>query len=69
MNVWPAMLTVPDRGWLEGVSSAVNATVPGPVPLWPAVRRTHGIDEAAVQTHPGLVVTATEPDPPKYGRF
>ena len=64
-NAWPAMLTVPDRGRLEGVSSAVNATVPAPVPAWPEVMRTHEIDEAAVQVHPGLVPTATEPDPPK----
>ena len=27
------------------------------------------IDEAAIQVHPGLVLTATEPGPPKYGRF
>ena len=64
VNVWPAMLSVPDRGWLDGVSSAVNATVPGPEPVWPAVRCTHGIDEVAAQVHPGLVVTATEPGPP-----
>jgi len=69
VNVWPAMLTVPDRGWLDGVSSAVNATVPGPVPLWPAVRCTQEIDEVAAQVHPGPVLTATEPGPPKYGRF
>jgi hypothetical protein len=69
VNVWPAMLTVPDRDRLEGVSSAVNATVPGPEPLWPAVRRSHESDEAAVQGHPALVFTATEPGPPKYGRF
>lgn len=63
-NVWPAMLTVPDRGRLEGVSSAVNPTVPGPVPLWPEAMRTHEIDEVDVQVHPALVLTATEPGPP-----
>ena len=64
-NVWPAMLTVPDRGRLDGVSSAVNVTVPGLVPLWPEVMRTHDSDEVAVQVHPMPVLTATEPDPPK----
>lgn len=64
-NVCPAMFTEPERGRLEGVSSTVNATVPAPVPVWPAVMRTHGIDEAAVHAHPALVLTATEPGPPK----
>jgi hypothetical protein len=64
-NGRPATLTVADRGRLEGVSSAVNTAGPGPVPLWPDVKRTHGIDEVAAQVHPGLVATATEPDPPK----
>jgi hypothetical protein len=65
VKVWPAMVTVPDRGRLEGVSSTTNATVPGPAPAWPAVMRTQGIDEAAVQVHPVLVLTATAPGPPK----
>ncbi len=64
-NVWPAMLSVPDRGRLVGVPSAVNATVAAPVPLWPEVMCTHDVDEAAAQGHPALVLTATEPDPPK----
>jgi hypothetical protein len=67
-NTCPAMLNVVDRGWLEGVPSTVKDTVPGPVPAWPAVMRTHGTDAAAaVQVHPGLVLTATDPGPPWLG--
>ena len=68
-NVWPARLSVPDRGRLEGVSSAVNATAAAPAPLWPEVMRTHDIGEVAVQVHPALVLTATTPDPPPQGTF
>ena len=68
-NVWPAMLSVPDRGRLVGVPSEVNATVPAPVPLWPEVMCTHDVDEAAAQMHPALVLTATAPGPPKWGTF
>ena len=68
-NVWPAMLSVPDRGRLVGVPSAVNATVLAPVPLWPEVMCTHDVGEVAVQVHPALVPTATETDPPKKGTF
>lgn len=68
LNVWPAMLIAVDRGWLDGVPSTVRVTVPGPVPLWPDVTRTHGTGAAAVvQTQPGLVLTATETGPPWLG--
>jgi hypothetical protein len=68
-NVWLATLIDPDRGRLEGVSSAVNVRVPGPVPLWPDVMWIHGSDALAVQAHPGLVLTAMEAGPPKYGAW
>jgi hypothetical protein len=69
VNVWPAMLRVPDRGRLEGVSSNVNVTGPGPAPFGPDVMCTQAVGEAAVHGHPGLVMTATEPEPPPHGTF
>ena len=63
------MLTAPDRPRLEGVSSAVNVAAPGPAPLSPAVMRTHGTAEAAVQVQPGAVLTAKETDPPAQGKL
>lgn len=67
VNAWPAMLSIPDRGWLVGVPSTMKPTTPGPVPLWADVMRAHGTAAAAVQAHPGPVLTVTEPGPPWLG--
>ena len=46
------------------LAAMLNVTVPGPVPLAPAVTVTHAASLLAVHAQPLGAVTVTEPDPP-----
>jgi hypothetical protein len=49
---------------VPGFDDAVSDTVPGPVPLAPAVIVSHSASERAVHEHCALVVTPTVTAPP-----
>ncbi len=46
---------------MVGFAATEYPTVPSPLPLTPLVIVTHVANEAAVQMHPLIVPTATEP--------
>jgi hypothetical protein len=52
VNVWPAIDSVAVRGVVLVLADALNATVPGPLPVAPPVIASHGALLAAVQAHP-----------------
>jgi hypothetical protein len=64
VNVWPAIASVPVRGFVLVLAEALNATAPGPLPLAPLVIVSHGALLVAVQPHPPRPVTLTDPVPP-----
>ena len=66
VNVWPptTMLSVRDA---PVFAAAVNATVPLPLPLAPAVMVIHDAPVVAVHVHPAGAVTLKEPVPPAAG--
>jgi hypothetical protein len=66
VNVCPPAVIVPVREALE-FGATVNATIPGPLPLAPAVMPIHGTFEVAVHVHACDVFTAKEPEPPAPG--
>jgi hypothetical protein len=70
LNVCPAIVSVADRA-APAFGSAVNSTRPLPLPLDPAVMRTHDAagSAVAVQPHPEAAVTSTAPEPPAGGMF
>jgi hypothetical protein len=63
VTVWPAMVSVPVRGLLAGFSAIAKVTVPGPLPLLPAVMVSHAAPLLAVQAQPLGAVTVTLPVP------
>jgi hypothetical protein len=65
VNVWPPIVIVPVRALVFGLADALNATVPGPVPVAPLVTVNHDVSLLTpVHEHPARVVTAVEPVPP-----
>ena len=68
VNVCPPMVRAPERG-PPLVASALNWTVPLPLPLAPDVTVNHDALLTAVQAQSGAVVTATLPVPPAAGSF
>ena len=61
VKVRPAIVTVPVR-WLVPVFAAIEyPTVPEPLPVAPEVRVIQDAELDAVQAHPLVVVTLTEP--------
>jgi hypothetical protein len=63
----PAIASVAVRAVTLVFGWAANETVPDPVPVEPADIVTHAAPLAAVQVHPGVVVTVTVPLPPGAG--
>ena len=63
VNVWPAIVIVPERD-PPVVEAAVNRTVPLPDPFAPDVTESHEALLVAVQSQPFPAVTATVPLPP-----
>ena len=63
MIVWPAIVNVPVRAG-AGLASAVNATVPVPLPVFPAVTWSHDALLTAVQVQPAGDVTVALKVPP-----
>jgi hypothetical protein len=63
LTLWPATLSDALR-LAPVVGSTVKLTVPLPLPFAPAVMRTNGADEVAVQSQPPGAVTPTVLDPP-----
>jgi hypothetical protein len=66
VNVWPVTLIVPLRAAPE-FGAAANCTVPGPLPLDPAVTLIHAAFETAVHAHDKFVFTVNEPGLPPAG--
>jgi hypothetical protein len=64
VTVCPAIVKMPVRVAPVVLASAVNVTVPGPVPALPDVMWIHEAVLVAVQAHPVDVVTLTVNDPP-----
>jgi len=64
VKVWPPMLSVAERGVELGLSAALNATEPGPLPLAPDVTVSHAASLDAVHAQPLATLTETEPLPP-----
>ncbi len=66
MNVWPAIVNVPDRDPPLPLAPALNVTAPLPVPDDPAViDNQSAVFEVAVQLQPvPMAVTVTVPLPP-----
>ena len=67
VNVFPAIVTVPDRVAVAVFAAAVNPTLPAPLPLAPLEIVTHDVAVVAVQPQPVVVVTVTVPLPPAAG--
>src|SRR5215218_9327611 len=63
VNVWPAMVRVPDRD-PPVCAAAVNATLPGPLPVVPDVMVNQLALLAAVHGQEGPAVMPTAPAPP-----
>ena len=61
VNVWPAIVSVPERGDVSVLAATENCTVPLPVPDAPAVTVSHETLATAVHAHPAVVVTSTDP--------
>jgi hypothetical protein len=61
--IWPAIVNVPIRAG-ESFASAVNVTVPVPLPALPVVTWIHGALLIAVQVQPAAVVTVALKVPP-----
>ena len=65
VNVWPAIVIVPVRGLVFGLADALNATVPGPLPLAPLVTVSQPVLLLTpVHAHPAGAVTVVDPVPP-----
>ena len=65
VNVWPATVSVPVRALVFELADALNATVPGPLPLAPLVTVNHDVLLLTpVQAHPAGAVTVVDPVPP-----
>ena len=63
-NAWPPMVRDAWRDVPE-LAATVNATLPGPLPLAPAVIVTHDALLVLDQAQPAAVCTDTLPDPPE----
>ena len=61
VTLWPAMVSVAVRAVAVVLATALNATVPLPVPLAPEVTVSQLALLAAVQAQPVGAVTDTEP--------
>ena len=65
MNVWPPMVSVPVRGLAAVLAAALNATVPGPLPLAPLVTVSQpALLLTPVHAQPAGAVTLADPVPP-----
>jgi hypothetical protein len=64
----PAIVSVAVRALAPVLAVALKVTVPGPVPLAPAVTVAHAASLLAVHAQPFGAVTVTEPDPPVAAR-
>ena len=65
VNGWPPIVIVPVRVLVFGLADALNATVPGPLPLAPLVTVNHDVWLLTpVHAHPAGAVTAVDPVPP-----
>jgi hypothetical protein len=58
------MMRVPVRDSVAELAATEYATVPGPLPLLPAVIVIHDASAVAFQAHVAGAVTVTVPDPP-----
>ena len=62
MNVWPAIVRVPDRVVPLGFAVVPNVTVPLPLPLLPPVTVSHNVSLlVADQLQPAAAVTLVMP--------
>ena len=64
VNVWPATVSVAVRDTVVGFAAAAKATTPVPLPAAPDVTVSQDALLDAVQAHPLVDVTLTEPVPP-----
>ncbi len=64
VKICPPMVTLAMRPGAVGLTAALNATVPLPVPLLPEVTVSHAASLLAVQLQVPAAVTATDPVPP-----
>jgi hypothetical protein len=68
VKVWPPIVSVPERDCVCVLAVARNVTVPSPFPLEPPVIVSQLVLLlTAVQVHPAMDVTPTEPVPPAVG--
>ena len=63
---WPAITSDAERG-LPEFGAAVKLTVPGPVPVAPAVIAIHVSSERALHAHAAVALTVMLPVPPEDG--
>jgi len=61
VNVWPAIVTVPVRDAVLGLTATSYETVPFPLPLTPPVTVIHAALLVAVHAQPAPAVTVTVP--------
>lgn len=64
VNVWPAIVSDPDRELVAVLAATEYETVPLPLPLAPAVIVIHDVPLDALQLQPVELVTLTLPAPP-----
>lgn len=67
VNVWPAIVAVPDRVVVAVFAAMLRLTVPLPEPLAPPVTVIQDALLPAVHEHPAGAVTLTVPVPPAAG--
>ena len=63
VTVWPATVTVPERGAVPAFAVTENCAEPAPVALLPPVIVIHEALLIDVHPQPALVPTVTLPDP------
>ena len=67
VKVWPAIVSVPLRPVVNVLGSALNATLPAPLPTAPDVTVNHETLLVAVQSQSVAALTAVDPVPPEKG--
>jgi hypothetical protein len=63
VTTWPATVSVPVRGLVDGLAVTEKPTAPEPLVVLPLVTVIHAVLLAAVHVHPDEAVTATDPPP------
>jgi len=63
VNVWPPIVRAAVRELVDVLTATLNDTVPGPLPLAPAVGVSHTALLVVVQAQPAGAVTVTDPVP------